>query len=52
MAMYCYQHMDNLNDWENEFITNMVSLTRLGYPLSIKRQDKLETIYLKLGGRI
>ena len=52
MAMYCYRHMDNLNDWENEFITNMVSLTRLGYPLSIKRQDKLETIYLKLGGRI
>jgi hypothetical protein len=51
MAMYCYQHMDNLNDWENEFIANMVSLTRRGYPLSIKRQDKLKTIYLKLGGR-
>lgn len=52
MAMHCYQRIDDLNDWECEFITNMVSLTRRGYPLSIKRQARLEDIYLKLGGRI
>jgi hypothetical protein len=52
MAMYCYQRIDDLNDWETEFITNMVALTRRAYPLSIRRQEKLEAIYLKLGGRI
>jgi len=52
MAMYCYQRIGDLNDWETEFITNMVPITRRGYPLSTKRQDKLEAIYLKLGGRI
>jgi hypothetical protein len=24
MVMYCYQHIDRLNDWEREFITNMM----------------------------
>jgi len=52
MAMHCYQRINDLNDWECEFITNMVSLTRRGYPLSIKRRARLEDIYLKLGGRI
>jgi len=52
MAMHCYQRIDGLNDWECEFITNMVGLTRRGYPLSIKRRARLEDIYLKLGGRI
>src|SRR5215471_17602899 len=40
MAMYCYQRIDSLNEWETEFITNIVMLARRGYPLSIKRQDK------------
>ena len=52
MALYCYQHIADCNEWETKFITNMVSLTRRGYPLSTKRQEKLETLYLKLGGRI
>jgi hypothetical protein len=51
MALFCHQR-DRLNDWEKEFTGNMVSLTRCGYPLSIKRQGTLERIYLKLGGRI
>jgi len=51
MAMHCYQHIDDLDsDWEREFVTNMASWTRRR-PLSVKQQDKLETIYLKLGGR-
>jgi hypothetical protein len=51
MAMYCYQRMDRLSDWEQEFITNMVSWTRTR-PLSLKQQAHLEKIYLKLGGRV
>jgi hypothetical protein len=51
MAMYCYQHIDRLNDWEQEFITHMASWTRTK-PLSLKQQAHLEKIYLKLGGRI
>lgn len=51
MAMYCYQRLDALNDWEREFVTNMMSWTRRK-PLSIKQQARLEEVYLKLGGRI
>jgi hypothetical protein len=51
MAMYCYQHLDCLNDWEEEFVTNMASWTRTR-PLSVKQQAHLEKIYLKLGGKI
>ena len=51
MALYCYQHMDQLNDWEEEFVTNMASWTRTR-PLSVKQQAHLEKIYLKLGGKI
>jgi hypothetical protein len=51
MAMYCYQHMDRLNGWEQEFATNMASWTRIK-PLSPKQQAHLEKIYLKLGGRV
>ena len=52
MAMHCYQRIDDLEtEWEREFITNMMSWTRRR-PLSAKQQDKLETIYLRLGGRI
>lgn len=52
MALYCYQRIDRLNDWEQEFATNMVNLTRRQYPLSIKRQARLEELYVKLGGRV
>jgi len=51
MAIYCYQRLDRLNEWESEFATNMVSWTRTK-PLSLKQQAHLEKIYLKLGGRI
>jgi hypothetical protein len=51
MAMHCYQRIDQLNEWEQEFITNMVSWTRRK-PLSVKQQARLEEVYLKLGGRI
>jgi hypothetical protein len=51
MAMYCYQHFDALNEWERGFITNMMIRTRRG-PLYPKQQDKLEQIYINLGGRI
>jgi hypothetical protein len=52
MALYCYQHIDDLkSDWEIEFATNMASWTRLR-PLSVKQQAHLEKIYIKLGGRI
>ena len=51
MALYCYQRIDRLNDWESEFITNMASWTRIK-PLSLKQQAHLEKIYLKLGGKV
>jgi hypothetical protein len=51
MAMYCYQRIDRLSEWESEFITNMASWTRVK-PLSLKQQAHLEKIYLKLGGRV
>jgi hypothetical protein len=51
MAMYCYQRIDRLSDWEQEFVTNMASWTRTK-PLSLKQQAHLEKIYLKLGGRV
>jgi hypothetical protein len=51
MALYCYQHMDRLNEWETEFVTNMMSWTRRR-PLSMKQQDKLEQMYIKLGGKV
>jgi hypothetical protein len=51
MAMYCYQRIDRLNEWEHEFVTNMASWTRIK-PLSLKQQAHLEKIYIKLGGRI
>src|SRR5262249_4873771 len=28
MAMHCYQRIDRLNEWEQEFVTNMVSWAR------------------------
>jgi hypothetical protein len=57
MAMFCYQHRDQLNEPnekfdEREFILNMVSLTRRCVPLSERRQRCLEGIYLRLAGRI
>jgi hypothetical protein len=57
MAMFCYQHRDQLREPnekfdEREFILNMVSLSRRGVPLSEKRQRCLEGIYLRLAGRI
>ena len=51
MAMYCYQHIDRLNKWEQEFVSNMVSWTRRK-PLSVKQQARLEEVYLRLGERI
>ena len=51
MALFCYRQIDRLNDWEQEFITNMVAWTRVK-PLSPKQQAHLEKIYLKLGGRV
>jgi hypothetical protein len=51
MALYCYQHMARLNEWETEFVTNMMSWTRRR-PLSVKQQARLEEVYVKLGGRI
>jgi hypothetical protein len=52
MATYCYQRIDDTdNDWEREFITNMMNWTRRR-SLSVKQQDKLEQIYIKLGGKI
>ena len=51
MAAFCYQRIDELNDWENEFVTNMASWTRVR-PLSSRQQMHLEKIYLKLGGKI
>ena len=51
MAMYCYQCIDRLNEWEQEFIGNMVRWTRRR-PLTIKQQARLEEVYLKLGGKV
>jgi hypothetical protein len=51
MAVYCYQHFNDLNEWEQKFITNMMIWTRRR-PLYQKQQDKLEQIYINLGGRI
>jgi len=51
MAAFCYQRIDDLNDWQTEFVTNMVSWTRVK-PLSLKQQAHLEKIYLKLGGEV
>jgi hypothetical protein len=51
MALYCYQRIDRLNDWEREFTTNMMSWTRRR-PLYPKQQARLEELYVKLGGRI
>jgi hypothetical protein len=51
MAAFCYQRIDDLNDWESEFTINMVSWTR-ARPLSPKQQAHLEKIYLKLGGEV
>jgi len=51
MAAFCYQRIDDLNDWESEFVTNMASWTRVK-PLSLKQQAHLEKIYLKLGGEV
>ncbi|HVI63071.1 MAG TPA: hypothetical protein VM910_10875 [Bradyrhizobium sp.] len=51
MAAFCYQRIDDLNDWETEFVTNMVSWVRTR-PLSLKQQAHLEKIYLKLGGEV
>ena len=28
MAAFCYQRLDHLNDWESEFVTNMVKIGR------------------------
>src|SRR5262245_14701255 len=42
MAVYCYQHFDDLNEWERGFITNMMIRTRQG-PLYPKQRDKLES---------
>ena len=52
MATFCYRNIDELNDWERDFITNIVTVTRLLRPLSPKRQAHLEKIYLKLGGQV
>lgn len=53
MAMYCYQRLDVLNDWERKFITDIAGITRTqSGPLSPKRQAHLEKIYLKLNGKI
>jgi len=49
--MFCYQHIDQLNDWEHDFIVNMMSWIRRR-PLYPKQQNKLEDIYVQLGGRI
>jgi hypothetical protein len=51
MARFCYDRLEQLNEWETEFIQNMIVWTRRR-PLSAKQQDKLEAIYLNLGGRI
>jgi hypothetical protein len=52
MAMHCYQRINNLNEWEREFITNMVLRTRQQIPLYPKQQSKLEQIYVQQDGRI
>jgi hypothetical protein len=51
MAIFCYQRFNNLNEWERGFITNMMIWTRRR-SLFPKQQDKLEQIYINLGGRI
>ena len=51
MALYCYQNIDRLNDWEQEFTTNIMGWLRVR-PLTLKQQAHLEKIYLKLGGKI
>jgi hypothetical protein len=51
MAAFCYQRINDLNEWESEFTINMVSWTRVK-PLSPKQQAHLEKIYLKLGGEV
>jgi len=51
MVIYCYQRIDRLNDWEREFITNMMGWIRRR-PLYPKQQNKIEDIYVQLGGRV
>jgi hypothetical protein len=51
MAAYCQQHLDDLNEWEQEFVTNMMSWTQRRPPTA-KQQNRLEELYAQLGGRI
>jgi hypothetical protein len=51
MALHCYQRLNQCNEWETEFATNMMVWTRRR-PLTVKQQARLEELYIKLGGRI
>jgi hypothetical protein len=51
MAFFCYQRLNQCNEWENEFATNMMSWTRRR-PLTMKQQARLEELYLRLGGKV
>jgi hypothetical protein len=51
MANFCFERKDRMNDWEWEFITNILPWSRRG-SLSPKQQNKLEDIYVRLGGSV
>jgi hypothetical protein len=53
MTLFCYQRLDQLDDWYQQFIPNiLVKRVQRGIPLSPPQQSKLEEAYIRLGGGI
>jgi hypothetical protein len=52
MAQHVYRCFDDLNSWEQEFITNIKARAERGYQLYPKQQSKLEDLYLQFGGKL
>jgi hypothetical protein len=53
MTMFCYQHLNQLDDWYQNFIPSiLIKRIQRGIPLTASQQSKLEEAYFQLGGRI
>jgi hypothetical protein len=51
MALWCRARNDHLNNWEREFV-NDIAVKSLRWPLSQKQDEKLRSIFLRLGGEL
>jgi hypothetical protein len=56
MALFCLNKVDQLNDWEKQFIQDMAAKTSVpsgfaGSMLSPKQEAHLKRVYFKQGGR-